>query len=337
MTDTSADIETVSQMTGHPDDITVGVVIVAYGSEDVLPRCLESLAASTHEEIKIAVVDNASPDSSVLAVRRHAAARGLSPGNGFAEIRASEIPDGKGKPVPDLTLIRAGTNLGFGAGCNLGLDLLRQDPDIDLFWLLNPDTEVPPETASVYALKAASGPVGLMGGRVLFHAPPNRIQSDGGRLNRWTGFCRNVNFGKAPEAAEPPASRDIDFLLGANLVASRTFLDRVGPMREDYFLYYEEVDWALRRGDLPLALVPEAFILHHGGTVAGTGSLTGRASPLSNYYNYRNRMRFIARHNPAALPIAYAVSLWAAFGLLRAGAREEAAAAFRGLHAMQID
>ena len=339
-------------MLDFPDEITIGVVIVAHGSEDVLPACLDSLAAATHEDIKIVVVDNASPDASAQVVRRHAAAQGLTTGRGlasgngstleaglmqragFLDIDGTAMDDVSGRPLPPLTLIRSDTNRGFGGGCNLGLALLRADPAVDLFWLLNPDTEVPPETPSAYALRAASGEVGLMGGRVLFHAAPNLIQSDGGRLNRWTGFCRNVNYRCAVDQATLPAPEDIDFLLGANMVATRAFLDRAGQMPEDYFLYYEEVEWALRRGDLPLTPVPEAIVLHHGGTAAGTGGPTGRTTPLSHYYNYRNRMRFIARHNPKALPIAYAVSVWKAFGMLRAGDRDEGMAALRGVYQM---
>lgn len=319
-------------MEEFPEETTIGVVIVAFGSEDVLPACLESLAAATHEDIKIVVVDNASPDNSAAVVRRHAAAQGLRNGTGFLELPAGNTGGVAGDLLPPLTLIRAAANRGFGAGCNIGLDLLRQDPTVDLFWLLNPDTEVPPQTPSAYALRAASGEVGLMGGRVLFHAPPNLIQSDGGRLNRWTGFCRNINYGRRVGEATLPAPEEIDFLLGANMVATRAFLDRAGMMPEDYFLYYEEVEWAQRRGDLPLTFVPEAIVLHHGGTAAGTGGLMGKTTPLSHYYNYRNRMRFITRHNPMVLPIAYAVSVWKAFGMLRLGARAEGVAALRGVN-----
>ena len=82
------------------------------------------------------------------------------------------------------------------------------------------------------------------------------------------------------------------------MVVSRDFLARVGPMREDYFLYYEEVDWALRRGDLPLAFAGDAIVYHHGGTSIGTGRLDERPSAFSNYFNYRNRMRFMRRFHP---------------------------------------
>ena len=334
-------------MIGFPDEITIGVVIVAYGSADVLPSCLRSLARSTHMELKTVVVDNASPDGSAEAARRAAADFERQGRFGFREI-AAEALDGPSMDglaadglaahglaahaLPSLTLVTSSVNRGFAGGANIGLDLLRRDPEVDLFWLLNPDTEVPPDTAAHYALKAAAGPVGLMGGRVLFHGAPDMIQSDGGRTGRWTGICRNVNYGEDPATAVPAAPDTLDYLMGANLVASRPFLAQVGLLREDYFLYYEEVDWAFRRGDHPLAFLPDAIVHHHGGTAAGTGNKTRRATPLSTYYNFRNRMRFTARFNPKALPIAYAVSLWLAFRLLRAGAREEGMAALRGVN-----
>jgi len=69
----------------------------------------------------------------------------------------------------------------------------------------------------------------------------------------------------------------------------------------------------------PLPFVPEAIVLPHGGTAAGIGVRTGKTTPLSHYYNDRDRLRFIARHTPKALPIAYAASARKAFGMLRRG------------------
>ncbi len=319
-------------MSTDVDSITIGVVIVAFGSEPVLPSCLEHLAKSMHRNLKVVVCDNASPDASADIVRRRGAEADGSAEGGFLEVEAKAIDGMNGQVLPPLVLVTSPANVGFAGGVNIGLRILRQDPEVDLFWVLNPDTEVTAATASAYAQKAVSGKVGLMGGRTLYREPPHRIQSDGGRVGRWSGICRNVNQGVDPEHAVAPSGDSLDFLMGANIVASRDYLDQAGLMQEDYFLYYEEVDWAFRRGALPLDFLADAVVYHHGGTAIGTGNTQRRASPFANFFNYRNRMWFMARFKLAALPVAYVISMLKIAKLLSVCAWDEAYAAFCGLN-----
>ena len=137
-----------------------------------------------------------------------------------------------------------------------------------------------------------------------------------------------------PGDAQFPDVTSLDFISGANMVASRMFIEQIGLMVEDYFLYYEEVDWAARRGDLPLALCPEAVVVHHGGTTIGTGSVTKRASGFANYFNYRNRMRFMRRFHPGALPIVWGLAMLRVAKLVAVGAAAEAWAALAGLNGL---
>ncbi|MEM9009986.1 MAG: glycosyltransferase family 2 protein [Pseudomonadota bacterium] len=303
----------------------LGVVVVTYGAADEIAACLDSLHASTFPRLQVVVVDNASPDDTPARVHDWAAAHGDWD---FAEVAPDDAPG----PAARLILIRGEDNLGFAGGVNLGLRWLAADPGVDLFWVLNPDSVVEPATAAAYVAAAeAAETFGLMGGRTLYHGEGS-IQSDGGRVSLWTGICRNVNQGLAPEAVEMPPAASLDFISGANVVASRAFLEQVGPMREDYFLYYEEVDWALRRGELPLLLCPEAIVHHHGGTAIGSGSTSRRPSAFANYFNYRNRISFVARFNRLGLPSAYLYSALKIAKLLLLGAWDEAAGAFRGLN-----
>mgnify|MGYP006279881287 FL=1 len=171
-----------------------------------------------------------------------------------------------------------------------------------------------------------------MGSRIIYLEPPGLIQSDGGRVGRWTGLCRNVNQGADPSGTMRPAAEELDFISGASVVASRRFLETAGLMPEHYFLYYEEVEWAARRGELPLVLCDDAVIHHHGGTAIGTGAVNRLPTPFAHYFNYRNRMRYIRRQRPLALPVTYLASLARVTKLFALGARAEAGSALRGMH-----
>jgi GT2 family glycosyltransferase len=317
----------------------LGVVIVSFNSSDVILDCLESLLAAGGVRLAITVVDNASTDGTPAFLRDWAAGRrpysppkdmpiSISPAQkpisllGMEDVPLKLSSGGMPTKSHTLTLIETGVNGGFAAGVNRGLAYLYRNPEIGRFWILNPDGISAPDTPRLFATapgpdKAAGGSdsFALMGGRVLYLDGSNDvIQTDGGTIRR-TGVSASRNMRRHhPETPEPdPAS--LDFLSGASLVASRTFYETVGPMCEDYFLYYEEVDWACRRGALPLAWAKGAIIWHRAGTSIGSGRPTRAPSDFSLYFLHRARMRFVRRYFPWNLPVALALSVYKAGGL----------------------
>lgn len=313
-------------MTATPDP-ALGVAIVAFNSADVILPCLESLFASRGVALRAAVTDNASDDATVELVREWAGWRAASD----AAFSFAELPAGSAAaPTATLTLLRSDCNGGYGYGVNAGLRLLMRDSALSLFWVLNPDCVVPAGTVAAYCRAGADGAFALMSGRTVYCEDPDRIQSDGGRVSRWTGVCSSVNAGRARAGTAMPDAASLDYLTGGNVVASRRFIERAGLMPEDYFLYYEEVDWAMRRGDLPLRLAENAIVQHHVGTAIGSGTDSRRSSPLSNYFNFRNRIRFLRRHRPLSIPLALAHAAAKSAQLVFQGARAEAQAALAG-------
>ncbi|MEL6585586.1 MAG: glycosyltransferase family 2 protein [Pseudomonadota bacterium] len=258
---------------------SLGVVIVTYASADVIEGCLSALFQQTAVSLEIVVIDNASPDGTVEAV----------------QAMSGDVP------APHrIDVFRSGGNRGFAGGVNLGLKVLKARPHLNRFWILNPDAIPEPGCAAALAGHPAAGGFGLMGGRVLYAEAPQNIQIDGGTIDRVTGRTGNLNLGK-PRTASPPEASQIDFITGASLVASRTFLEKSGPMEEGYFLYYEEVDWALRRRDLPLLYCADAIVLHKAGTAIGSPTLGRKASAFSLWFKHRARMMFVRRHLPRRL------------------------------------
>ena len=102
----------------------------------------------------------------------------------------------------------------------------------------------------------------------------------------------------------------MNYVEGASMLVSRGFLKQIGLMCEDYFLYFEEVDWALRaRGHFCLGYAPDSVIYHKVGKSIGTSSNPAKKSLVCDYYNICNRIRFTRRFYPAALPTVYLVLL----------------------------
>lgn len=315
----------------------LGVAIVTFNAADVILDCLESLLAATGADLRIVVVDNASADDTVATIRAWAAGKTpySAPGDIPFPLPPAAKPvslDGSGR----ITLVEAGVNAGFAAGVNIGLTHLAAMEGVDHFWVLNPDSVTPPHTPAAYAACVAANPgYGLMGGRTCYLDPPERIQMDGGTVNRWTGVTGNLNLGATDADTPCPTPDRFDFITGANVIASRRFYEDVGPMPEDYFLYYEEVDWAARGAHLPRVFCKTARVYHRTGTAIGSPTLDRIASPFSMYFKYRGRMRFVARTNPVALPVAWAYAMAKAAQITLKGARAEAWALIAGASGMK--
>lgn len=323
----------------------LGVVVVTYKSSDVIAGCLESLIAASPGDLRIVVVDNDSGDDTVQTIRAWAdGSRPYAPPAilGFALDPAPKpVPLVEGGPdlapaaAPEggraVTLIHSGENLGFAGGVNIGLAHLAQFPEIGDFWVLNPDSMVPAASVAALLARLARHPrYALMGGRVAYLEEPGKIQIDGGLVDWRTGATINHHLGWKTATCPAPDPAGLDFIMGASMVASREFYETVGPMREDYFLYYEEVDWAMRRGDLPLAYC-EGFVVHHwAGTSIGSPAFGRAASPFSLYFKHRGRLRFLRRFRPAALPLGYGYSLVKAAQVLWAGSPAGARAILSG-------
>jgi GT2 family glycosyltransferase len=320
---------------------TIGVAVVTFNAHDVILDCLESLMAAkaTGARLHIVVIDNASADNTVDVIRSWAngSAPYQNPGDIPFELPTCPKPctlveRQQGEAVSladggDVTLIHADANAGFASGVNIGLAALAAMPEIDLFWVMNPDSVTLPGTPSAYAAYAAQNPgFGLMGGRTCYMDPPDQIQIDGGLVNEWSGVTGNIGLGASHKATKPPTADQIDFITGANVIASRAFYEQIGPMPEDYFLYYEEVDWAYRGKSMPLIYCPDALIHHRSGTSIGSPTLERIASPFSMYFKYRSRMMFVRRYKPIALPYAYAYASAKAAQIMLKGARPEAMA-----------
>lgn len=311
---------------------TLGVVLVTFNSADVILDCLESLLAAQGVALSIVVVDNDSTDGTPALLRDWAAGWhpyvapaalpfALTPAPKPLTLHAA-VPDRDAAAGPGhtVTLIETGVNAGFAAGVNRGLVALVALPWLDRFWVLNPDSAVPPGTAHAFATHPAPpGGFALIGGRVTYLDQPDVIQIDGGTLNRRTGVTGNLNLFGSHAATPPPDPARFDFITGASMVASRQFYEMAGPMPEDYFLYYEEVDWALRRGTLPLLYCPGALVHHVGGSAIGSPVIGRPASTFSLYFKHRGRMRFLRRNQPGSRITGQAFSLAKAAQLLVKG------------------
>jgi len=285
---------------------SLGVVIVCFNSEQFISDCIKTLQASTQQvTLHIVIVDNASTDATTTVIET------------------------LNEP---LTLIRSEHNLGFAAAVNIGLRHLLANKSLNDFWLLNPDTKVAKHTPDAFARD--TGAYSMKSGRILYDTEPNSIQIDGGRVNGWTGVTSNLNLGLCPCETPLPKPSDLHFVSGASLVVSRDFVEQVGMMPEEYFLYYEEVDWAARSTRLPMQVVDQAVVCHAAGASIGSPTLEQSGSAFSEYFKNRSRLKYMRKYHRAKLPIALLYGWARAIRFLLRRQNAQAIAVLRGQHGL---
>jgi hypothetical protein len=234
------------QMSDSPTRPSVSIAIVNWNTRELLRACLASLPFDSPAlALDVIVVDNGSTD-------------------GSPEMVAAEFPA--------VRLIRNTENAGFVRATNQGLLAGTGD----FLFMLNSDTEVRPGCLERLVEVAASDPaIGAVGPRllnpdgtpqvsvapfplVIHRLLPSRFE-----------HAYNVRVEQHLLASTSGVSR-VDWMSGAALLFRRDVLERVGPLDERYFMWYDDVDWAqkLRKAGYDRVFVPDAVIVHHGRSSA---------------------------------------------------------------------
>ena len=265
----------------------VSICIVGFRNIDDIVQCFEALDGSTYEDFEVIVVENGGPEA-------------------FAELnRRIRTTLAHGQAVRTVLAPR---NLGFPGGVNR---CLAETPDADAWWVLNPDTQPRPDALEALVRRLEVGDCDAVGCTIL--SSEGRVGSYGGRWDPW--FARPVSLGMGKSVDDPVDPAEVEatqtYIHGAAMLLNRRFLEVVGPMRDDYFIYCEEVEWCWRARlkGLRLGFAPGVFVVHHQGTTTGAGGDVRSRGRLATYLGERNKVLLVRDQTPARLPVAVIATL----------------------------
>lgn len=205
-----------------------------------------------------------------------------------------------------LFLVQTGANLGFAGGNNVGLRIALGDGDLEYVWLLNNDTVVDPQALSSLVATMQERPhVGMCGSTLLYYHSPRTVQALGGSTyNRWTARVGHIGLGLDVDDLIPCSEVEgrLKYVVGASMMVTRSFLEQIGLMNEQYFLYFEEIDWATRaKGKFSMAYCPGSLVYHKEGSSTGSSPEEQRRSAVTDLYATRSRVLFTKTYYPLAL------------------------------------
>ncbi|MBB3957774.1 glycosyltransferase family 2 protein [Novosphingobium sediminicola] len=314
-------------------DPLVYIIIVNYGRASDTIECLVSLGALTGPAFRVVLVDNGSPSDS---------AREIADFLGCAADRRSgwkQVSHGCGY---SLRFIPSPENLGFAGGCNIGMREALADPAATHVWLLNNDTLVEPDSLAALlrrcqpAVHRTEVPVSMCGSTLIYYKPKDVLQGCGGRFDISRGRGRPIAAlnprEHLPEQAE--VERDMDYVIGASMLVSIDLIRQVGLMDERYFLYFEELDWALRARaqGFRLGWAPDSWVVHKEGAAIGT-SMRARPSAMATYFMTAGYLRLVWALRRRTLPAALAISAMRAANFMLQRDLELAGAVFQAITA----
>ncbi|WP_337967933.1 glycosyltransferase family 2 protein [uncultured Flavobacterium sp.] len=213
-----------------------------------------------------------------------------------------------------ILFVKTEQNKGFAAGNNLALKYILKHGESDSYiWLLNSDTVVDKNVLTDIIFEINKGDILdtkiIYGTALLEYDNPKKVQSLGGFYHSKTGLTTHLgegilvneailNFDKIVEKVSYP--------VGASMIIKYSDLEKIGLLSEDYFLFYEEIDWVsnakLKGGNVKI--LPVLGIYHKQGN-STKSKISKKKSEFIDLVTMSSRITFAKKFNRKNLVIIY--------------------------------
>lgn len=237
----------------------VVISVVTWNNYADTKECLDSLLDMTYPNVDIVLVDNGSTDGSGTRLDEE---------------------------FPSVDVIHTGENLGYAGGMNVGTREAL-DRGADYVWQLNNDVVVPEETLLTELVETmeANPDVGMLTPLVKEYPDTDTVWFWKGTLD-WT-------TGNADHAATPASMPDglvyNDYIPNCSLLFPAHVLETVGLLPEEYFLYFDDVEHAVRITAAGYELATDTSTeIYHKESKSSKGEL----GAMYSYYRSRNTVLF---------------------------------------------
>ena len=242
------------------NECKLSIITINYNGLKDTCALIESIPFN--EDMEVIVIDNASKqdEASIIAQR-----------------------------YPRVKTIRTNKNLGFAGGNNAGI----KEAKGRYFFLINNDTVFKEFNTEPLIKRLESSPaIGIVCPKIRFAWRTNPIQYAGYTpLSRTTVRNQSIGFSEE-DHGQYDTARPTPYAHGAAMLIKREAIEKIGLIPEDYFLYYEEIDWSMMfsKAGYEIWYEPACTIYHK------ESQSTGQDSPLRTYYITRNRLLLVKRN-----------------------------------------
>lgn len=215
------------------------IVVLNWNSGEMTAECIRSVLKMSAEDYGIIVVDNGSRDGSVDYLRNE---------------------------FPRITLFPQDSNLGFAAGCNVGMRHALEE-GFEYILLLNNDTVVDPGFLTELVHVAEEHPrAAMISPKIYFWDAAKQLWWAGGDFNLWTGIPRHIGR-RSLDLGQYDLERQIDWATGCAVLIRCEVLRQIGLFDEGFFGNAEDLDLSLRmrKAGYEVWYAPKAKLWHKEG------------------------------------------------------------------------
>ncbi len=275
---------------------TVFIILVNYGNWQDTIECCQSIENNNYADYEVIISDVANKNNSLENLRS------------FIQTKTR------------ITILPIEENNGFAYANNKAIQYAVSTKNAEWFWLLNNDTTISRDALSVlvdtYIKNADEKKIGFLGSKILYYSNQDTIQTIGGQFNPKTGY--SVLIGKNEKDREFKNELfKTDYVIGASMFFNKKLVDKIGLMPEDYFLYYEDIEWCIsaRENGFTNYTATHSIVYHKQGGSTGNKYDKKKAGNLNTRkYMYTSYKRLFRKKYPQQMKIAYIMLLKQAVG-----------------------
>jgi GT2 family glycosyltransferase len=263
----------------------VAIIVLNWNGWEETKSCIESLLPILNNNTHLIICDNASTDDSWHYLQHFET-------NQF------------------ITLIQTGSNKGFAGGMNVGIKYALENLHPDFVWLLNNDVQIYANALKELLVCSDSKKnIGMWGSTLLENN--EKTQCAGGcRYYSFLTIFKPILSGKNLEEIKKINQHKIklDYIAGAALFIRREVIEKVGFLNEEYFLFYEELDYTqrLKKAGFGIAWCKESIVIHKGS--ASVGNVKDRDKnkiKKANYYENLSTLKYSRNFYPKTFWIIF--------------------------------
>ena len=271
----------------------ISIIIINWNTRQLLLDCIASIYATVRrEQFEILVVDNGSTDGSLVAVAQR---------------------------YPDVLLLANGRNEGFARANNRAIRKMRGRYAM----LLNSDTLLKHGAVdAMFSFMESHPKVGMCGPQLLY-ADGSKQTSIGTYPELMSelasrSLVRLFNMKQAAAETAPATGKDVDFIIGACMFVRKAAIDAAGMLDEDYFFFYEEIDWCFRmnRAGWRVCHLPQIEIFHFGGQSTKNMDLRARVESWRSRYLYFAKTAGLSRTALVALGLTQTIMRFTGYSVM---------------------
>lgn len=215
-------------------------LIVNYYSTSLVEKLIASIFSNQEESYQVIIVNNSPDDDSIHHLSSDR-----------------------------IIILEAGENLGFGKGCNLGLNWIYGQDSQSLVWLINPDAYFGENSFNQASLLLENHPEVSILGTVVYQ-PTGEVWFGGGDFIPKNGEIIAKNYLSAGLELEPYIK--VEWVTGCSLIINLKKFTNCPQFDSNYFLYYEDFDFCKRyakEGHI-IGLTKEISVIHQPSSITGT-------------------------------------------------------------------